>query len=29
MGHEFDYDDLNPRLPAGVQMAYDGLSFAF
>ncbi len=29
MGHELDYDDLNAKLPPGVEMAYDGLSFAF
>jgi phosphoribosyl 1,2-cyclic phosphate phosphodiesterase len=29
MGHEFDYEELNPKLPAGVEMAYDGLSFIF
>jgi phosphoribosyl 1,2-cyclic phosphate phosphodiesterase len=29
MGHEFDYQELNPKLPAGVEMAYDGLSFVF
>ncbi len=29
MGHEFDYPELNPKLPAGVEMAYDGLSFVF
>jgi len=29
MGHEFDYDELNPKLPQGVAMAYDGLSFTF
>lgn len=25
MTHEIDYDDLNSRLPSGVQLAYDGL----
>jgi phosphoribosyl 1,2-cyclic phosphate phosphodiesterase len=29
MTHDFDYADLNPRLPAGVEMAYDGLNFVF
>jgi phosphoribosyl 1,2-cyclic phosphate phosphodiesterase len=29
MSHEFDYDVLNAKLPAGVEMAYDGLSFMF
>lgn len=29
MSHEFDYEELNPKLPAGVEMAYDGLSFIF
>lgn len=29
MGHEFDYPELNPKLPAGVEMAYDGLQFPF
>ena len=29
MSHEFDYLVLNPKLPAGVEMAYDGLSFVF
>ena len=29
MSHEFDYEVLNPKLPAGVEMAYDGLSFIF
>jgi len=29
MSHEFDYELLNPKLPAGVEMAYDGLSFIF
>jgi phosphoribosyl 1,2-cyclic phosphate phosphodiesterase len=29
MSHEFDYEVLNPKLPAGVEMAYDGLSFVF
>ena len=29
MSHEFDYDVLNKKLPAGVEMAYDGLSFIF
>jgi len=29
MGHEFDYNELNPKLPQGVEMAYDGLTFTF
>lgn len=29
MSHEFGYDELQPKLPAGVEMAYDGLSFIF
>jgi phosphoribosyl 1,2-cyclic phosphate phosphodiesterase len=29
MSHEFDYEELQPKLPAGVEMAYDGLSFIF
>lgn len=29
MSHEFDYAELNPKLPAGVEMAYDGLTFEF
>ncbi len=29
MSHEFDYEELNPKLPAGVEMAYDGLTFVF
>jgi phosphoribosyl 1,2-cyclic phosphate phosphodiesterase len=29
MGHEFDYAELNPKLPPGVEMAYDGLRFSF
>jgi len=29
MSHEFDYETLNPQLPAGVEMAYDGLSIQF
>ena len=29
MSHEFDYETLQPKLPAGVEMAYDGLSFIF
>ena len=29
MSHEFDYLVLNPKLPAGVEMGYDGLSFIF
>ncbi|MCE9533310.1 MAG: MBL fold metallo-hydrolase [Planctomycetes bacterium] len=29
MSHEFDYEQLNHRLPAGVEMAHDGLSFVF
>ncbi len=29
MSHEFDYTELNAKLPAGVEMAYDGLSFIF
>jgi phosphoribosyl 1,2-cyclic phosphate phosphodiesterase len=29
MSHEFDYETLNPKLPGGVEMAYDGLRFMF
>ena len=29
MTHQFDYEVLNPKLPNGVEMAYDGLSFTF
>ena len=29
MSHEFDYAYQNPRLPGGVEMAYDGLRFPF
>jgi phosphoribosyl 1,2-cyclic phosphate phosphodiesterase len=29
MSHDFDYLELNHKLPAGVEMAYDGLSFVF
>lgn len=29
MSHEFDYEILNPNLPGGVEMAYDGLRFMF
>ena len=29
MSHEFDYNDLNPKLPVGVEMAYDGLTIEF
>jgi hypothetical protein len=27
--HEMDYERINPNLPAGVEMAYDGLKFRF
>ena len=29
MSHEFDYETMNPNLPGGVEMAYDGLRFMF
>lgn len=29
MSHEMDYETLSKRLPANVEMAYDGLSFPF
>lgn len=29
MGHELDYRELNPTLPPGVEMAYDGLNVEF
>jgi len=29
MSHELDYEALNPSLPPNVEMAYDGLTFAF
>ena len=29
MSHELDYEVLNARLPAGVEMAYDGLKLEF
>lgn len=29
MSHEFDYDLVNPSLPGGVEMAYDGLRIMF
>ena len=29
MGHEMNYDRLNPTLPTNVEMAYDGLKFTF
>ena len=29
MSHEMDYERINPTLPSGVEMAYDGLSFTF
>src|SRR5262249_49798596 len=27
--HDMDYDKLNPTLPAGVEMAYDGLTLEY
>jgi phosphoribosyl 1,2-cyclic phosphate phosphodiesterase len=29
MGHELEHEATNQRLPAGVELAYDGLSFTF
>ena len=29
MSHDVDYDEINPGLPAGVELAYDGLQFDF
>jgi phosphoribosyl 1,2-cyclic phosphate phosphodiesterase len=29
MSHEMDYDRLNPTLPPGVEMAYDGLTLTY
>jgi phosphoribosyl 1,2-cyclic phosphate phosphodiesterase len=29
MSHEFDYEHLQPKLPGGVEMAYEGLRFMF
>ncbi|GIW78492.1 MAG: hydrolase [Gemmatales bacterium] len=29
MGHELDHDETNRSLPAGVELAYDGLTFEF
>jgi phosphoribosyl 1,2-cyclic phosphate phosphodiesterase len=29
MSHEFDYEELQPLLPGGVEMAYDGLRIMF
>jgi phosphoribosyl 1,2-cyclic phosphate phosphodiesterase len=29
MTHELDHDETNRKLPAGVELAYDGLSFTF
>ena len=29
MGHELDYETTNRQLPSGVELAYDGLRFAF
>src|SRR5262249_49710095 len=29
MGHELEHEEPNRRLPAGVELAYDGLSFTF
>jgi phosphoribosyl 1,2-cyclic phosphate phosphodiesterase len=29
MSHEMDYDRLNPTLPSGVEMAYDGLTLTY
>lgn len=29
LSHEFDHEEVNRKLPAGVQLAHDGLSFEF
>jgi phosphoribosyl 1,2-cyclic phosphate phosphodiesterase len=29
MGHELEHEETNRRLPSGVELAYDGLSFTF
>jgi len=29
MSHDLDYETVNPQLPRGVEMAYDGLQFEF
>ena len=29
LSHELEYSEVGPKLPANVQLAYDGLSFEF